>query len=333
MPNSPVRSLIAVCIGLAAMLVAALGLATSAGAATFPVDIRVLTADGKKLVDQRQYVAPLRAPTTPKANCFGQGTGGSGAKVELKGRTALGALLNAAAAKKALNPVLLTDHDFGFPGLGLCGIGKPTPAGQFWFLKTDHKNPQISGDQAQIKRGSSVLWFLMPFNGCDPNPPYACAPELVLKTPARARPGSSFKVRVTAFDDAGKEAPVEGAVVTGATEPTDAKGITEVRLDGPGSIVASKDGSVPSSPRTICVDEKVGRCAAAAGLRIVGSPAKDRIKGTPGPDIVHPRQGGGRVNVRGGGRDRVICLGPRHGDVVIADADDVVRRCKTVRRR
>lgn len=333
MPNRLIRLLTVACMGAAMALVAALGLASTAGAATIPVDIRVLTADGKKLVDHRQYVAPLKAPTTAKADCFGQGTGGSGAKVELSGTTALGALLNAAAAKKALNPILLTDHDFGFPGLGLCGIGKPTPAGDFWFLKTDHKNPQVSGDQAPVKRGSSVLWYLMPFAGCDPNPPYACAPELVLKAPARAKPGSTFKVRVTAFDDAGKESPVEGATVTGATEPTDASGRTEVSLKRARSIVATKDGSVPSSPQAICVDEKVGLCAAKPGLRIVGSPDKDNIKGTPGSDVVQPRQGGGRVNVRGGGRDRVICLGARHGDVVIADKQDVVRGCKTVRRR
>ena len=117
-----------------------------------------------------------------------------------------------------------------------------------------------------------VLWYLMPFAGCDPNPPYACAPELVLKAPARAKPGSTFKVRVTAFDDAGKESPVEGATVTGATEPTDASGRTEVSLKRARSIVATKDGSVPSSPQAICVDEKVGLCAAKPGLRIVGSP-------------------------------------------------------------
>lgn len=316
------------------MLVLALGFVSAATAATtVPVDIRVLTADGKKLVDQRQYVAPLKARTMPGADCFGEGTGGSGARVDVPGRTALAALLNAAAAKKALNPVLLTDHDFGFSALGMCGIGKPTPAGDFWFLKTDRKNPQVSGDQATIRRGSSVLWYLMPFAGCDPNPPYACAAELVLKAPARAKPGSPFKVRVTAFDDAGKETPVEGATVTGAATPTDASGRAVVSLKRARSIVATKAGSVPSSPLPICVDKKVGRCASTAGIRIVGSPEKDNIKGTPGPDVVQPRQGGGRVNVRGGGRDRVICMGRRHGDVVIADKEDVVRRCKTVRRR
>lgn len=317
--------------GLALLLAAVF--ASSAAAATVPVDIRVLTADGKTLADQRQYVAPVIMRTSPRADCFGEGTGGSGRKVKIPALSALGALQNAARVNRKLNPILLTDHDFGFPGLGLCGIGGPIPAGQFWFLKTDRKNPQISGEQAKIRRGSTVLWYLMPFTGCDPNPPYACAPELILKAPAKTKPGRSFKVRVTAFDDAGKRAPVEGATVTGAAQPTDAQGRTEVTLQRGRALVATKQGAVPSAPWRVCVNATLSKCPPAPGLRIVGSPQKDRIVGTPGPDVVHPRQGGNIVNVRGGGRDRVICLGKRHGDVVIADRRDVVRGCKTVRRK
>lgn len=311
----------------------ALMLTSSATAATVAVDLRVLTADGKTLADQRQYVAPTALRTSPRADCFGQGTGGSGQKAKIPALTALGALQNAAHVNRGLNPILLTDHDFGFPGLGLCGIGGSTPEGMFWFLKTDRKNPQVSGEQAKVKRGGSVLWFLMPFDGCDPNPPYACAPELVLNSPAKVKPGDRFKVRVTAFDDAGKRAPVAGATVTGAPQPTDASGRTEVTLKRGRALTATKQGSVPSSPYKVCVNANPRKCPAAPGLRIVGSPQKDRIAGTPGPDVVHPRQGANLVNVRGGGRDRVVCLGRRHGDVVVADRRDVVRGCKTVRRR
>lgn len=325
-------SVVAVCVASLGLLLALI-LSGPASAATVPVDIRVLTADGKTYVDQRQYVAPVSIRTSPKADCFGQGTGGSGRSVKIPGLTALGALLNAAQVNRSLNPILLTDHDFGFPGLGLCGIAGPIPAGDFWFLKTDHVNPQISGEQAKVRRGGSVLWFRMSFDGCDPNPPYACAPELLLKSPARVKPGQSFTVRVTAFDDAGKRAPVEGAKVNGAVALTDASGRTEVTLKRSRALVASKAGAVPSSPYRVCVNANLRKCPPVPGLRIVGSTQKDRIVGTRGPDRVQPRRGGNLVNVRGGGRDQVICLGKRHGDVVIADRQDIVRGCKTVRRR
>lgn len=318
---------------LAVTLFGLIGSPASAAPKTVPIDIRVLTSDGKTLTDQRQYVAPVRIKASPKAACFGQGTGGSGASIPLKAQSALGVLVNAAPTNKVLRPTLVTDHDFGFPGLGLCGIGGPTPAGQFWFLKTDNKNPQISGDQAMVKRGGSVLWYRMPFSGCDPNPPFPCAPELKLKAPARAKPGKAFTVKVTAFDDSGRESPVEGAEVTGAIGTTDAKGRVQMKLDGSRRILARKENHVPSRTLKVCVSEQLSRCPAAHGLKIVGSAIPDRIVGTRGPDIVYPRQGGSRVNVRGGGRDKVICLGRRQGDTVIADRSDVVRGCKTVKRR
>lgn len=321
-------------VGLSITLLWGLLAASSASAKTAPVDLRVLTSEGKTLVDQRQYVAPITVRTSPKATCFGPGTGGSGATAKLDALTAMGALQNAALTNRALNPILLTDHDFGFgASLGLCGIGMPTPAGQFWFLKTDRKNPQISAEKAAVKRKGTVLFYLMPFDGCDPNPPYACAPELVVNAPARVKPGRSFIVRVTAFDDSGKRKPVEGAKVTGAASPTDASGRTQVTLNKTRVLVAEKAGSVPSSPWKVCVNADPSKCPPAPGLRIVGSGQKDSIVGTPGPDVVLPGRGGNVVNVRGGSRDRVLCLGKKHGDVVIADRQDVVSGCAKVRRR
>lgn len=332
MPRTSVRNATVACAG-ALIAALALWLPAISSAATVPIDIRVLTDEGKTLVEQRQYVAPVRARTSPRAECFGQGTGGSGAVVKLPGLTALGALYNALPTNRALKPILISDHDFGFPGLTLCGIGGPTPDGDFWFLKTDNKNPQVGGDQAVIKKGSSVLWYRMSFADCDPNPPYACASELRLKAPARVKPGQTFTVRVTAIDDAGKETPVEGARVTGAAEATDARGRTRATLQRSRRLIARLAGAVPSSPWAVCVNSRPAKCPPRPGLKIVGSTQRDRIVGTPGPDIVHARQGGSVIRVRGGGRDRVICLGARHGDVVFADRGDIVRRCKTVHRR
>lgn len=332
MPKISGSKLFSGCVAVLAMALA-LAIVNSAQAASAPVDIRVLTADGKTLVDHRQYVAPIALRTSPRADCFGQGTGGSGQPVRVSPLTALGALQNAARVNRSLNPILITDHDFGFPGLGLCGIAGPIPSGEFWFLKTDRRNPQISADQAKIRRGASVVFYRMKFEDCDPNPPYACASELVLNAPARVKPGQSFRVRVTAFDDAGKRTPVEGARVTGTGQPTDASGFTHVTLRRGRALIARKQGSIPSSPYKVCVSAALRKCPPVPGLRIVGSTRGDRITGTAGPDLIQARQGPNVINVRGGGRDRVICLGRRQGDVVLADRQDIVRGCKTVRRR
>ncbi|HZJ29150.1 MAG TPA: hypothetical protein VFD37_04070 [Solirubrobacterales bacterium] len=314
-------------LAMLSMLAGYAGSVTSADAAprSTPVDIRVLTADGRTVADHRQYTADIGLRTDRRADCFGEGTGGSGKTVRVPGLTALGVLAQAARHDKRLRPIQITDHDFGFPGLGLCGIGGPIPPGEFWFIKADHENPQVSGDAAKVRPGGSVLWFRMPFTGCQPDPPYACAPELVLSAPARTRPGAALQVRVTAYDDGGRRTPVAGARVTGAGQPTDARGRTTVTLGKSARIRASLAGHVPSSLTAVCVNARLAKCPPARGMRIIGSHVSDRIVGTRGPDLIRTGPGDNRVNVRGGGRDRVVCGGGRN--VVIADRSDALRGC------
>src|SRR5512139_495215 len=89
---------------------ATLILASSAQAANkVGADVRVVTAGGKTLVDQRQYTGTTKVKTSPQADCFGQGTGGSGDKAEVPGATALGVVSDASKNDRDLRPLLLTD--------------------------------------------------------------------------------------------------------------------------------------------------------------------------------------------------------------------------------
>src|SRR5258705_10767081 len=90
-------------------------------AAKVPVGLRVVGGGGKILAEETLKTGTISVPTSPKATCFGKGTGGSGKAVKIKGATALGLLGQAAKSTSALKPLLLTDaFDFG---LGICRVG------------------------------------------------------------------------------------------------------------------------------------------------------------------------------------------------------------------
>ena len=97
----------------------------------------------------------MRSGPIRGANCFGQGTGGSGDRVEVKGATALGAVRDALEPDRDLRPLSVTDAflDDGF-GLGVCGIGGFESQGSsFWYLKSDHVGAQVSGSQLTAAAG------------------------------------------------------------------------------------------------------------------------------------------------------------------------------------
>ena len=262
----------------------ALSAASAAAARTVPVDLRVLTTTGKVLADERQYTSSTPVKTDPGADCFGTGTGGSGDTVHLSGPTALGVLADAAQSNPLLAPLSVTDYDFGFPGLGLCGIGHTKVLGsQFWFLKVNDANPQLSGDQVKLNGGDSVIWYLIPFSKCDSASPYYCPPELVLQAPARAQPGVPFGVHVESINDAGESIAAVGVKIDGAAKPTGPLGNASVVLDRSRRIRATRAKHVPSAPTLICVNSDPSACPRKRGREIFGSSSADRITGTPRP--------------------------------------------------
>ncbi len=310
-------------LGLACLAASIMLLAPAAAAAAVRVNVRVLDTDGRVLADQRQFTGTVSVKTDPGADCFGSGTGGSGNTVAVPGPTALGVVWDAAQFAHNLRPVSLTDS-FSF-GLGICGFGTARATGSAsWYLKVDHVGAQVGGDQFRIKTGDDVLWYLAP------SFPYP--DELGLRAPGRAEAGKPFTVRVTAFDDSGKETPVAGATVTGAALPTGADGATSVQIENPKRIqplYASHGSDIPGSAR-LCVGQSLGDCPKRSGERIAGTRKADRIKGTRGPDRVLAGPGRDKVNVRGGSRDRVDC--GRGRDRVVLGRGDTEKRCERVRR-
>jgi hypothetical protein len=236
---------------LAAACVLALALVASTAAiaaAKVPADLRVV-GGGKVLAQKTLKTGTVSVPTSHKATCFGKGTAGSGRAATIKGATALGLLGQAAKSTSSLKPLLLTDaFDFG---LGICGVGGYKATSKVsWYLKVNHKNPELGGDAVKLKAGDEVLWALAAY-------PYPN--ELSLVAPAEASAGVPFEVSVFSYDDKGRRKPAAGVTVTSASAPTNAEGHTSVVLTGPTTLGATHGKDIPSNQVGVCVG---GACPA-----------------------------------------------------------------------
>ncbi len=208
-------------------------------------DLRVVNAAGKSLAEETLQTGTTKLPTSPKATCLGKGTGGSGKAVTVKGPTALGLLGQAAKSTPALKPLLISDHFLSEFGLGLCGIGGFVGhGGASWYLKVNHKNPELGGDAVKLKSGDEVLWALASY-------PYPN--ELSLSAPSEAVAGTPFEVSVFSYNDKGKRKPAAGVTVSGASGPTDAAGHATVTLATATMLVARHGKDIPSNGVAVCV--------------------------------------------------------------------------------
>src|SRR5690242_20393856 len=122
---------------------------TALAAAKSPLaELRVVGAGGKVLAEKPVPMASTAVKTSPKATCFGPGSGGSGEDAQLKGNTAMGLLASGARTIAALRPLLISDS-FDF-GLALCGIGSSVAKGKAsWYLKINHESLEVGGDAAK----------------------------------------------------------------------------------------------------------------------------------------------------------------------------------------
>lgn len=314
----------------AAAFVVSLLLSSPAPADTRGVDLRVVNTQGRTLAEFRQYTGAVTIDTDPNAECFGEGTGGSGDRVRLTSPTALGAVRSALPSAPDLRPLSITDAfaDQGF-GLGVCGIGGFVARGSsYWYVKRNHVGAQVSGSQLKARQGDDILWYRTP--GFPP------PRELVLQAPARARPGAPFGVTVYSYADDGTRHPAAGAAVTGAAVPTNSAGHTTVTAAaGTHALRASDPPAIPSNRVDVCVAADQSACPSAHGKRIAGSDAADEIVGTRGWDSIRARGGGDQIDLRDGGRDRVGC-GRGHDRVTLARGDDddqLAADCEQVVRR
>ena len=224
------------------MLLCAVAAASAKGVSA---DLRVVGAGGKTLAEETLQTGTTKVPTSPKATCLGKGTGGSGKSVTVRGATALGLLAQGAKSTASLRPLLVTDAFLGEFGLGICGVGGTnSTAKKSWYLKVNHKNPELGGESVKLKKGDEVLWALAPF-------PYPN--ELALEAPAEATPGVPFEVQAYSFNDKGKRKPAAGVTVSGASAPTAADGKATVVLSAPTTLVATHGKEIPSNGAAVCV--------------------------------------------------------------------------------
>ncbi len=214
-------------------------------------DLRVVGGGSKILAEGTFQTGTTTIPTSKNATCLGKGSGGSGKGVQVKGATALGLLAQGAKSTSALRPLLVTDHFLDEFGLGLCGIGGFKASGsKSWYLKVNHKNPELGGDSVKLKAGDEVLWALASY-------PYPN--ELSLVAPTSVTAGVPFEVTVYSYSDKGKRKPAVGAKVTGGQAPTDAAGHATVVLSSPTSLVATHGKDIPSNQALIaCVTDSTG---------------------------------------------------------------------------
>jgi hypothetical protein len=312
---------------LACAAAAALTFPTAAGGAKFKTagaGLRVVGPQGQTLAQQIQYTGSVKVPTDPNALCFGQGSGGSGARAKLSGPTALGAVEDASATARDVRPLLVTDaFDFG---LGVCGIGGFQAQGSAsWYLKANHAGAQVGGDQLAVKKGDEVLWYLAP------SFPYP--PELALEAPARVEPGGQAEVEVVSYADDGTRTPAAGATVSGGNAPatTDAAGTASVEVgSGDATLRATLGSDIPSNEARVCVADSAAGCSPQQ--TIAGSDKPDKVKGTKLADKIKARGANDRVKARGDAPDRINC-GTGRRDVAIVDADDTTKACEKVKER
>lgn len=239
---TPVRLAVACALALALSLT----IVSGAAAKGFGAELRVVGSGGKILAEKSVDTATTSLKSSPKATCFGAGTGGSGDPVTLQGNTAMGLLARASKSTGSLSPLLISDS-FDF-GLALCGVGNNVAKGKAsWYLKINHKSLSIGGDQAKIKPGDEVLWDLAPS--------YPYPDELSISAPESVVAGVPFNVSVVSYDDKGKRKPAAGVTVSGAAAPTGADGRTTVTLSKPRLLLAEKGDLIPSRA-PVCVGAK-----------------------------------------------------------------------------
>lgn len=309
-PSPRLRAVVPVILG-ACLLALSFVASAEAKSKTVPAELRVVDAKGKTLAEQTQYTGAVSIPTDPKASCFGPGTGGSGDPAKLASANALGLIADGGIASRSLKPLSVSDS-FDF-GLALCGIGKAiSPDTGFWYLKQNHKASMTGGDQTLIKKGDDILWYLIEdFN--DPVPD-----ELVLRAPSKVKSGEEITVNVVSYANDGKKTPADGAKVTGADEPTDAKGQTTITADEDLlGLTATRDGSIPSNTDVVCTLGAT-KCPAGFAATIGGTDGDDKIVGGSFAETIVAGGGDDKINATKGVSADVISCGGGKDTVTIA---------------
>ena len=231
-------------IAAACALALCVALAFTANASALQATLRVVGKGNEVLTEGLVTSKGASVKTSSKATCFGGGTGGSGKSVAVPGNTALGLLATGAQSIKELAP--LSIQITSASAWRSAGSARASPrAKASWYLKINHKGAAVSGNKAKIKAGDEVLWDLAPS--------YPYPEELVVSAPQQASAGVPFAVHVYAYNEKGKQRPVQGAAVTGAIGPTDKSGKVMITLTEPTSLIAGLGEDIPSAAAPVCL--------------------------------------------------------------------------------
>lgn len=309
-----------------AACVAAVFAAAPASAAPVQAQLRV-EAGGFDLDRGWSYVndtATFR--TSRSAAC-----GGTGDRKTVSGPTALGLLVHGADYNRRLRPVEVSDQ-FDF-GLFVCGIGgfRSGPSA-YWLYKVNHRGPEVGADQYRIRPGDQVLFYYQ-----DTETGSNIGNELELRVGrTRLAKGRSTTVRAFEYDFEGRRAPAEGVRLVGAGDAmTGPDGRATIAFGRPGlpAVRGVRAGDIPTRVERFCIWKRAAReCRRFTSERIVGTRGDDVIKGSSRRDLIIARAGNDRIDVRGGGIDRVRC-GPGKDTVLADKRDRVGRGCERVIRR
>lgn len=234
-------------LGLGLSLLFLLFAGPAAAAKKVPATVRVVTWEGKVLLDKKLKTGGTTVRTSSGAACLG-GSPTNGRQT-VPGATALGILQQASRKYGQVKPLLLSNaFDFG---LGLCGVGKSVAGGEeWWVLKHNHAESTTGGEGTELKKNDVVLWYLAE-SYLKPTPS-----ELYLKSPAKVRKKKSTRVRVLAINAAGKKKPVEGAAIKGTdAKPTNANGYTRIKLKKKTKLIVRVSGYITSNRAVVKVKQ------------------------------------------------------------------------------
>lgn len=290
-----------------------------AAAAPVVSDLRVEA--GGTVLTNSTYLTDTHSFPTDKTQPV---CGGTGAPRTVVGPSALGLLGSGAEIDGDLRPLRITDK-FSF-GLLVCGVGSFSAGDSaFWLYRVNHVEPPIGAQAFKLKGGEQVLFYLQ-----DVSAKRNTGEELVLDAPARARPGE-VEVTVSAYSFNGARKPAARARVfaSNSSAIADGHGRARISVSESGYLRAGRGRDIPSAPVRICVATGLGDCPAVRGKRIFGSVAADRLRGTPGADVIRSGARNDRIDVRGGGDDRVRC-GTGVDRVRVDGGDRVTGDCEIV---
>lgn len=234
MTNRITSPAVGLLLGLALLL--GLGSPPAAAAKKIPVNLRVVTHQGKIIFDKKVRTGTTRVK--PNAACLG---GRRGPARKVRGATAIGLLYQASLRFKALRPLKLSDGDFGFGVCGIAGISAQNE--EWWVLRHNWKDAAGGAEVTRVKRGDRILLYLSKtYMETTPDSLALVAPR------TKVRKGARLRVRVVSVSGTGKRSPVRGVKVRGADGArTNARGYTRLTITGKTKLVARSGDLIPSN--------------------------------------------------------------------------------------